>query len=147
MMMPSIFRDRTFDDLFDFPRMDFPEMTHTMPKASQMMRTDVREKEDHFEIDIDLPGYTKDDVTAELKDGYLTVSATKNESNDEKDEKGSYIRRERFYGSMQRSYYVGDAVDEGDIKAKFENGILSLSVPKEEPKKVEDKRRLVTIEG
>lgn len=146
MMMPSIFRGRDFDDLFDFPKMDFPEISQAMTKSTQMMRTDVIEKDDHFEIDIDLPGYNKDDVTAELKDGYLTVSASKSESNDKKDDNGHYLRRERFYGSIKRSYYVGDSVSEDDISAKFENGTLSLNVPKKEPEKVEDKRRLVTIE-
>lgn len=110
-----------------------------------MMSTDVREKDGSFELDIDLPGYKKEDVKAELKDGYLTVSAVRNENKDEKDENGKYLRRERFCGSCSRSFYVGENITEEDIKAKFEDGILKISVPKKAPEIPSPK--YIAIEG
>ena len=97
-------------------------------------------------MDIELPGYKKEDVRAELNNGYLTISASKNENRDEKDEKGNYIRRERYSGSCSRSFYVGENVKQEDIHAKFEDGVLKLVVPKEDKKKVEEKK-YIAIEG
>lgn len=111
------------------------------------MKTDVRENQDSFDIDIDLPGYKKDDVKAELKDGYMTITAEKNDSNEEKDNKGNYIRRERFYGTCSRSFYVGEDVTEEDIKAKFEDGILKINVPKKEKKEEIPQKKYISIEG
>jgi HSP20 family molecular chaperone IbpA len=111
------------------------------------MRTDIKENGNGFELDIDLPGYKKEDVKAQLKDGYLTISAENSQSNDEKDSDGKYIRRERFFGTCSRSFYVGDDITEEDIKAKFENGILKVSVPKKEAKPVEEKNKFISIEG
>ena len=111
------------------------------------MRTDVRETDGGYELDIDLPGVKKEDVQAELKDGYLVVSANTNSSNDEKDQDGKYIRRERYSGSFSRSFYVGDAVTQEDIKAKFENGTLKLSVPKKEEKPAVEEKKYISIEG
>ena len=111
------------------------------------MKTDVKETEKGYEVDIDLPGFKKDDVTCELKDGYLTISAQKNVENDEKNEDGKYIRRERYTRSQSRSFYVGEHLTEEDIRASFEDGILKLSIPKEEAKPVEEKRHFVQIEG
>lgn len=98
---------------------------------SSVMKTDVLEKDGCYMVDIELPGYSKEDVKAELNDGYLTISANHNETNDEKDSNGNYIRRERYTGTCQRSFYVGDNVTEADIQAAFKDGILRLSFPKE----------------
>ncbi len=149
MLVPSIFGERFFDD---FDRMfSFPDVPERRPKCSPrdmgLMKTDIRETDEGFEIDMDLPGYTKDEVTAEIKDGYLTITAQKSEDNDKKDDKGNYIRRERYFGSMSRSFFVGKHLSESDIHASFRDGTLSLSVPKEQPQAVEDTRHLVAIEG
>ena len=144
-MLPSIFGENLFDDFFD----DFGEFDRMMNrfnretnkalygrKARNLMKTDVREAGDSYELDIDLPGFKKDEVNVKLNDGYLTISAAKGLDRDDKDKKGNYIRRERYAGAMQRSFYVGDIKGE-DIRARFENGILSLTVPKAEVKKLE----------
>ena len=110
------------------------------------MKTDIREHDAGYELDIDLPGFKKDEIKVELENGYLTISATKGANNDEQDKKGKYIRRERYAGTMQRSFYVGDDVTQEDIKAKFENGILRLSIPKKDAKAVETKKT-IAIEG
>lgn len=123
MLMPTM-RNNVFDDLFNTPFFTRPE--------SNMMKTDIKENETGYELTIDMPGVKKEDIKAELNDGYLTVSAESTTSKDEKDEKGKYICRERYSGSYSRSFYVGDAVTEEDIKAKFENGTLTLDVPKKE---------------
>ncbi|MFR5583406.1 MAG: Hsp20/alpha crystallin family protein [[Clostridium] scindens] len=128
MLMPSIFGDSLFEDF-----MDFPFRRHA---SSNVMKTDVKDAGDHYELDIDMPGFDKKDIKAELKDGYMTISATTDKNNDEKDKDGKYIRRERYYGSCSRSFYVGENVEESDITNLGENGILKLSVPK-----CEDKRR------
>ena len=112
-----------------------------------MMKTDVKETEYGYEVAIDLPGFKKDEVKAELKDGYLTISAARGLDKDEQDKNGTYIRRERYAGNMSRSFYVGEDITETDIHAKFENGILMLDVPKKEEKKPVDEKRYVTIEG
>ena len=111
------------------------------------MKTDVRETDDAYEVDIDLPGFKKDEVTAQLNDGYITISASKGLDKDEKDKKsGKYIRKERYAGSMSRSFYVGEDVTQDEISAKFENGILQLKVPKKANKAVEGKN-YIAIEG
>ena len=144
MLMPSIFGENLFDDFMMNPwRSDF---FTSSSGTKYMMNTDVKEKENSYELDIELPGFKKEDVRAELKDGYLTVSASRNGNNDEKDEKGSYIRRERYSGSCSRSFYVGEGVRQEDIHAKFEDGVLKLKVPKEDKKKIEEKK-YIAIEG
>ena len=115
--------------------------------TGSLMKTDVKEKDGHYELTMDLPGVKKEDVHAELKDGYLTVSASVNNSKDEKDEAGNYIRRARYSGSASRSFYVGEAVRQEDIKAKFENGTVKIIVPKEEEKKAVDDKHYIAIEG
>ena len=110
------------------------------------MKTDVKEVDDGYELDIDLPGFQKDDIKARLTDGYLTITASKAENKEEKDKEGRYIRRERYSGSMSRSFYVGSAVKEEDIRAKFENGILKLSVPKNKKTEIEQ-NNYISIEG
>ena len=147
MLMPSIFGENLFDDdwmdfLFD---RDFWGRTNNKT-TKNLMKTDIREHDAGYELDIDLPGFKKDEIKAELENGYLTISATKGVNNDEQDKKGKYIRRERYAGTMQRSFYVGDDVTQEDIKAKFENGILRLSIPKKDAKAVETKKT-IAIEG
>lgn len=116
-------------------------------KADQMMRTDVKDTENGYEVTIDMPGVKKEDIKAELKDGNLTISAVSGYSNDEKDENGTYIRRERYSGSCSRSFYVGEAVKDDNIKAKFENGTLKLMIPKRQPTIEEEKKKYIQIEG
>ena len=124
MLMPSIFGENLFDEFFD----DFVRPTRRVVRyntpSTTIMKTDVKETEGSYELDIDLPGYKKEDVKAELKDGYLTISAATNTNNDQKDENGKYIRRERYYGNCSRSFYVGENITQEDIKARFEDGIL-----------------------
>ncbi len=143
MLVPRVMHNDLFSDwMKDFPTAnDF----WRAPK-NDVMKTDVKETDDAFILEIDLPGYGKEDVQASLEDGYLTVTAQKNGSNDEKDEGGKYIRRERFYGNCSRSYYVGDAVTDQDIQAKFENGILTMTVKKVDVKEIE-KKQFIQIEG
>ena len=149
MLVPSIFGESLFDDFMDdaFERNFFGGRNPLYGKHSKnLMKTDVKETETGYELDIDLPGFKKDEISAHLEDGYLTVSAAKGVDKDEKDNEGRYIRRERYSGSMTRSFYVGNAVTEEDIKAKYEDGILSLSIPKKDPKAVEAKK-YIAIEG
>ena len=112
-----------------------------------MMKTDVKELDNGFEVDIDLPGFKKDEIRLQLENGYLTVNAAKGLDKDEQDKKGRYVRRERYAGRMSRSFYVGDHVTEKDIHPKYENGILRFSVPKEEKKPIEEKKHYISIEG
>ncbi len=144
MLVPSIFGENLFDDFFDFPwdRDYYTARTNT----NRLMRTDVKETDQTYELDIDLPGFKTDDIKVQLKDGYLTVAATKNVNNDEKREDGSYIRRERYAGSCSRSFYVGDAVKQEDVHAKYSDGILRLSVPKTDRRQVEQ-NNYIAIEG
>lgn len=147
MLMPSIFGENLFDDFFD----DFyrPAVKRAprreVPQASAIMKTDVKELENCFELDIDLPGYKKEDVQAQLKDGYMTITATTNKEKETKEAEGKYIRRERYTGSCSRSFYVGEAVTEEDIKARFEDGILKVTVPKKDAKPQPEKK-LISIE-
>ena len=152
MMMPSIFGENLFDDFdswFDAPveKRFFGKKNPLYGKhAKNLMKTDVREKKDSYEVDIDLPGFKKDEIKVQLKDGYLTLAAAKGLDKEEKDKEGNYIRRERYAGTLSRSFYVGDTVSEEDIHAKYEDGILKLSVPKKAPKAVE-KNGYIAIEG
>ncbi len=151
MLYPSIFGGNLFDDLMDFSFPTFREFDDVDRKlygkhAGQIMKTDVREQDDAYEVDIDLPGFKKDEIKLELENGYLTVSAAKGLDKDEKDKKGRMIRQERYAGAMQRSFFVGENITEEDIKAKFEDGVLKLSVPKKEAAKVPEKKHIM-IEG
>ena len=139
MLVPRIFRRNMFDDFFDG--------AFAGGNAGGLMKTDIKENENTYELTMDVPGVKKEDIKAELKDGYLTVSATTDYSNDEKDKEGRYVRRERHYGSCSRSFYVGEAVRQEDIKASFENGTLKLTVPKMENKPVIEQNKYIQIEG
>ncbi len=136
MLMPSLFGRNMLDDLFE---MHFSN-------RHDMMSTDVKETNDGYEVIMNLPGFSKEDVKGELKDGYLIVSASANRSNDEKDEDGKYICRERYSGSCSRSFYVGEEIKQEDIKAKFENGILQLQIPKKQPEKIVEQNKYIAIE-
>ena len=143
MLMPSIFGESLLDDFFDDPFDNY----HYAVNSSELMKTDVRDTDQGYEITMNLPGVKKEDVKAELKDGYLTISAVTNSNKDEKDKEGRYIRRERYSGSCSRSFYVGDGITETDIKAKFENGALTLLVPKKEEKPAVEEKKYIAIEG
>ncbi len=145
MLMPSIFGENLFDDFFDTVSRPIKAIRQT--PVPQVMRTDVKENDKGFTLDIDLPGYKKENISAELKDGYLTVSAKADEEHEEKAEDGTYIRRERTFGSCSRSFYVGEAIEENDIKAKFEDGILKVFVPKKEIEPPVEERKYISIEG
>lgn len=158
MMTPSIFGENLFDDFFedffDLQVFDDREMQKAQKKlygrhAANMMKTDVQEHEDHYEVDIDLPGFKKDELSLELKNGYLMITAAKGLDKEDKEEKtGKFVRRERYAGSMSRSFYVGKDVKQEDIHARYENGVLKLSIPKmdERKPKIEDKH-YIAIEG
>ena len=142
MLFPSVFRNNFFDDFNDF--MDFP--TVTRKSTGTIMKSDVKDAGEHFELDMDLPGFKKEDVKLQLKDGVLKVSATTKTVNEEKDANGKYIRRERFQGTCERSFYVGETLTEEDIKAKFADGVLSVIVPKKEAKPQIEESKYIAIE-
>ena len=152
MLMPSVFGENLFDDWMDscddFDRYFFGKKNPLYGKhAKNMMKTDVKETDDSYEVDIDLPGFKKDEINATLEDGYLTISAAKGLDKDEKDKKGKYIRKERYAGAMSRSFYVGDGVTQDEVKAKYENGILRLSIPKKAEQKAVEDNKHIAIEG
>ena len=148
MLMPSIFGENLFDDFDRWMDTSFHDVDKALygKNAKNMMKTDVKETDSGYEVDVDLPGFKKDEIQLELNDGYLTISAEKGLDKDEENEKKHYLRRERYAGGMSRSFYVGDGVKEEDIHAKYEYGILKLSIPKEQPKAVPEKH-LISIEG
>ena len=138
-MLPSIFGESLFDDLFDDDFMRFPVWGGRDPlygkNAKNLMKTDVRETENTYEVDVDLPGFKKDEISVDLQDGYLTIRASKGLGKDQKDKEGKYIRQERYAGACSRSFYVGD-VEADQIAAKYEDGILKISLPKQEKKEL-----------
>lgn len=141
MLMPSVFGENLLDDFFDFP---------FDGRRTEMMSTDIKDTDTGYEITMSLPGVKKEDVKAQLKDGYLTIQASANnkkDKKDEKDDKGRYIRRERYSGSCSRSFYVGDQITEADIKAKFENGALVLTIPKKDAQEKVEDSKYISIEG
>ena len=148
-MLPSIFGESLFDDWMDFPFRGFGtdvEKKLYGKNAARVMKTDLKEHEDGYELSVDLPGFKKDQIQLQLSNGYLTVSAAKGVEEEGKDKKGRLVHQERFSGSMSRSYYVGENLEEEDIKAKFENGVLTLDFPKVEQKKLPE-RKTIQIEG
>ena len=149
MLMPSIFNDNVFDDFFEVPFYDDKaEKKLYGHHAANLMKTDIQEHDDGYTLEMDLPGFKKEEIQIELNNGYMTISAAKGLDEDEKDKKsGKYIRRERYTGSCQRSFYVGEDVTEEDIKAEFKHGILKLFVPKKEAKPAVEQKKYVSIEG
>ena len=148
MLAPSIFEESFIDDLFGLPMKDFSDMERKLygRKANRMMKTDIREKDDNYEVSIDLPGFKKEEITVELDNGYLTISAAKGLDKDES-KKGRLIRQERYAGSMTRSFYIGDNVEKGDIDATYRHGVLTLTVPKKALEKKIPEKNLIAIEG
>ena len=139
MLMPRRNYD-LFDEMFDDPFFRGHEA------RTSLMKTDVLEKDGNYLLEMDLPGFTKDDIRAQLHDGYLTIQAEKTTSSDQKDENGKYVFRERHTGSCSRTFYVGDHITQEDIKASFENGTLKLIFPKMAPEKIEAQKKYITIE-
>lgn len=158
MLRPVIFRenlfDDLFDDLFDFHVFDDKAMQKAQRElygrqAPNIMKTDVREHNDHYEVDIDLPGFSKEELSLELKDGNLVISAAKRLDKEETEkDTGKFVRRERYVGGMSRSFYVGEDIKQEDIHAKYESGVLKLSIPKRDQKKPElEEKKYIAIEG
>ncbi|MBE6015626.1 MAG: Hsp20/alpha crystallin family protein [Lachnospiraceae bacterium] len=147
MLMPSLFGENLFDDFFDDFARPTKHVARCVTPSTAVMKTDIKENEEGFELAIDLPGYKKEDVQAELKDGYLTITATRKSEEENSDKKSGYLRRERYFGTSSRSFYVGEALEEGDIKAKFADGVLHVAVPKKEVKPQVEEKKLIAIEG
>jgi len=145
MYTPARYNDFGFDNFFNdfaFPPLHWDKGMKPFPE----MRTDIKETENGYELAIDIPGVKKENIKAQIKNGYLTVTAENNEEKEEKDEKGKFLRRERHFGTMSRSYYVGDGLTEEDIKANFADGTLNLQIPKEVKKEVPEEK-FIAIEG
>ena len=139
-MMPSIFGENLFDEFFDddFPTIPMRSIRNPLygKNAKNLMKTDVRETDNTYELDVYLPGFKKDEVQLDLKDGYLTISAAKGLDKDQEDKKGKYIRQERYAGACSRSFFVGEGIEPRDVSAKFEDGILRVSLPKQVKKEL-----------
>ena len=149
--LPTLFGENLMDVFNDFDRDFFrgfwrPEQALYGKNAQRMMKTDVKETETGYEVDIDLPGFKKDELHLELHDGNLTITAQKGLERKEENKDGKMLRQERYAGTMSRSFYVGDHLTEEDIRAKYEDGVLHLMVPKKDPKKVDEKKTIL-IEG
>ena len=149
--LPTLFGENLMDVFDDFDRSffrSFPQPDRALygKNAGRMMKTDVKETDEGYELDVELPGFKKDEIKLELNSGYLTISTEKNLEKDEKNQQGKILRQERYSGTMQRSFYVGGSSTEEDIKAKYENGVLSLTVPKKDARKVPEKKQIL-IEG
>ena len=149
--LPTLFGENLMDVFDDFDRSffrSFPQPDRALygKNAGRMMKTDVKETDEGYELDVELPGFKKDEIKLELNSGYLTISTEKNLEKDEKSQQGKILRQERYSGTMQRSFYVGGSITEEDIKAKYENGVLSLTVPKKDARKVPEKKQIL-IEG
>lgn len=146
MLRPSIltnnFMDNVFDDFFNDSYVPSDRM-----RSVSTMNTDIKESDEGYQIDMELPGFKKEDIKADLSDGYLTISASHTENKEDKDKKTKYIRRERFSGCYERSFYVGDALTQDDIKAKFSDGVLTVTVPKKEEKPAVEEKKHIAIEG
>ena len=154
MLMPSIFGEDLFDNFMkDFPFFDDNAESNVEKKlygrrGKNLMKTDIKETEGGYELEMDLPGFTKDEIKVSLENGYMTISAAKGLDKDEQDKKpGRYIRKERYAGSCERSFYVGEDITEEDIKGEFKHGILKLFVPKKEAKPAVEQKKYVSIEG
>ncbi len=149
LMMPRNFSESLFDDFMDVPFEKLFQPEHNMifgKRGKHLLKTDVKEKEGKYELEMELPGFKKEDIKLQLENGYLNVSASRGLNKDEKDKEGNYIRRERYSGSCSRSFYIGENVEQKDIKAKFENGVLTLIFPKIEEKKELPTSNYIAIE-
>ena len=149
MLAPSIFEENFIDDLFGFPMKEFDDMERKLygRKANRMMKTDIREKDDNYEVSVDLPGFRKEEITVQLENGHLSINAAKGFDKDENNKKGKLIRQERYAGSMTRSFYIGENVEKGDIDATYRHGVLTLTVPKKALEKKIPEKNLIAIEG
>ena len=150
MLLSRLFEENALEDWMDdfvFPR-EFDDIGRKLygRHEGREMLTDVRDHGDHYELEIDLPGFKKDQIQVELHKGNLTVSASKGLDKDEKNKDGTYVRQERYSGMMQRTFHVGEEVKQEDIKAKFEDGVLHLEVPKKEETKQIPEKHTITIE-
>jgi len=146
MLRPSIYANNFIENMFD----DFfrdPFFNRNGISGTNMMSTDIRDCGDSYQVEMDLPGFSKEDVRAELKNGYLTIQAEHSGKTDDKDDEQQYIRRERYVGRYQRSFYVGDAVKQEDIRAKFTDGVLTLAIPKQEAQPEVEESKYISIEG
>ena len=145
-MLPSIFGESLFDDWMGFPFQGFEsDVDHKLygKHAARVMKTDLKEHDDSFELAVDLPGFKKDQIELQLQNGYLTITAAKGVEEEEKDKKGRLVHQERYTGSMTRSFYIGENVREEDVKAKFEDGVLKLDFPKEKPMNLPERRTIM----
>ena len=149
MLMSGLFGEDLFDEFWGFPTHELANIDKRLygKNARNLMRTDVHETDTDYEMDVDLPGFKKDQINVKLEDGYMTISASKDHDNEKKDRHGKIIRQERYAGSMQRSFYVGDAVKVEDVKAKFEDGVLRLCIPKKELQALPPSNNTIAIEG
>ena len=149
MLMSGLFGEDLFDEFWGFPSHELANIDRHLygKNARNLMKTDVHETDEDFEIETDLPGFKKDQINVKLEDGYLTISASKDQETEKKGRKGKIIRQERYCGSMQRSFYVGDAVKTEDVKARFEDGVLRLSIPKKELQALPPANNNIAIEG
>ena len=145
MLMPSIFGEDLFDDWMRFPVER--ETRNYTNRTADLMKTDIKDKDGNYELSIDLPGFNKEDMKIQLKEGYLTIQAARTDNRDEKDENGKYVRRERYKGRCSRSFFVGKTIQQEDVHAKYENGVLKVTFPKEETKKEVEEKKCISIEG
>jgi len=148
MLMSGLFGEDLFDDLWGVPARELANIDKRLygKNAGSLMKTDVNETETDYELEMELPGFKKDQINVKLEDGYLTISANKEKDTEKKDRHGKVIRQERYSGAMQRSFFVGDAVKVEDVKAKFEDGVLMLCIPKKEMKSLPGNNN-IAIEG
>ena len=149
MLRNGLFGEGLFDDWMRFPTFrDFDDVEKKLygRHAAHVMKTDVHENDEGYEVDIDLPGFKKDDINIDISDNTLTIHAERHSEHEEKDKKGKIIRQERYAGAMERSFYVGDAITEEDVKAKFEDGVLRLCIPKKDTQKLPE-HKTIMIEG
>ena len=146
MLMPSIFGEDLFDDFMGYPA-GRQAAANAYPQVKDMMKTDIRDVDGNYELSMDLPGFHKEDVKIQLKEGYLTIQASRTENKDEKDNHGKYVHRERYTGQCSRSFYVGKELEHEDIHAKYDNGVLVVTFPKEVKKKVPEEKKFISIEG
>ena len=146
MLVPSIFGEDLFDDFMRFPTPRDLHKAAVEDWRRVLMKTDIKEVGENYELDVDLPGFSRDEMKLHLKDGYLTIEASRSENKDEKDENGRFLRRERYSGSCSRSFFVGKGLTQEDIHAKYEDGVLKVTFPKEVKKEVEEKK-YIAIEG